>query len=528
MVMSKTAVSDYFNRDLNSYNWLKRAEESEVAAEVSELVNGSGFKFKTTPYLHQLVSFFIGVCEEQFLYFLDTGTGKTKLVLDLATFFKAEGKVSSVLVFAPTDEAVYGWQEEIATHSDLTGVAAVGSSNEKWLAMTSGADVVVISYPGFVAAVCNRAEVKKGSRKKKMVPDKKLLADAAGLFSMVVFDEVHRCKNPQSLTFRVADYLSGRIHYRFGATGTPVGRDPMDFWAQFHLIDRGETLGDTIGMYRTAFFRGRPGYWGGMEWEFNQRFKHRLHRIIQNKSIRYESSECIDMPEQVVVTVPVMLTDEAKQFYRPATEQMKAAALARASQERVTDLKSSFSLLREICSGFIMWREEESEGQKGARQTVRLSENPKIRALVELVEDLPQESKVVIFHEFVESGRIIGEALRTAKIDCVEVRSETKKGNRDSISRFKTDPNCRALVINTQSGSESLNLQMANYMVFYESPVSPITRKQCMARIHRAGQTRRTFFYDLVTKGTVEQRILEFLKEGKDLFEAIVNGKGKL
>jgi SNF2 family DNA or RNA helicase len=79
-------------------------------------------------------------------------------------------------------------------------------------------------------------------------------------------------------------------------------------------------------------------------------------------------------------------------------------------------------------------------------------------------------------------------------------------------------------VINNKVGAYSLDglQEVANYTMFYESPVSPIDREQAERRLRREGQKRRVFQYDLVTRGTVDEKILTFHAEGEELFKALV------
>ena len=81
-------------------------------------------------------------------------------------------------------------------------------------------------------------------------------------------------------------------------------------------------------------------------------------------------------------------------------------------------------------------------------------------------------------------------------------------------------------VVSNSMGAYSLNLQMAKYLAFYESPVSPKIRKQAQRRVERQhSEHDKVFIYDMVTRGTYDERILEFHKEGEDLFEAIIRGR---
>lgn len=524
MIISKKHVQDFLNRSLNSFYWIKRAAERDILDEIRELAKPVGFKFLTKPYKHQAECFYIGACEESFLFFADMGLGKTKVTLDLYRYFRKAGRVSRGIITCPSDTSADGWVAESKVHcTDYVLRAATGSSEEKWKVMRDAtADLVVVSYPGLVAMSCKMG---KSRGKNKMSPDTEKIKELCTLFDFVGLDEIHRCKNHNSLTFKVCDFLCDTADIRFGLTGTPMNA-PEDFWAQFYLIDRGETLGETLGIFRAAYFNQVHSMWAynGIDYEFDRRKQKRFTKTIRHKSIRYEQDECLDLPKTVFTKVPVTLTQEARAYYAPQRQKLVESMKAR--NRDAMGLEKSFVVLREVCSGFVMWSDEDAE--KKQRQVLRFQQNPKLDSLLELVEEIPATSKVVIFHEFVESGRMIGEALAKAKIKAAEVRAEVK-ARRDNVTKFLNDPECRVLVINTAAGGESLNLQVANYMIFYETPISPIMRKQCLARIRRAGQNAGTvFYYDLVAKGTVEEQILGALEEGANLFDQIVNGKATL
>ena len=99
------------------------------------------------------------------------------------------------------------------------------------------------------------------------------------------------------------------------------------------------------------------------------------------------------------------------------------------------------------------------------------------------------------------------------------------KDTKALLARFNTDPNCRVLVLQNQFGL-GLNLQAARYGIFYEAPLSPIIRQQCIRRFERQHSTHAAVFqYDLVCSNTVDERILALLKEGKDLFQELIDGR---
>ena len=121
---------------------------------------------------------------------------------------------------------------------------------------------------------------------------------------------------------------------------------------------------------------------------------------------------------------------------------------------------------------------------------------------------------------------LVSEAITELKIKHEWLYGGTKD-KAATRTNFMHDPNTRVLLMNSVAGGTGNDgLQtVAQYMVFFETPTDPTTRKQVEARIHRPGQRHRTFFYDLTIKRSIDKGILESIAEGHDLYEAVVNGK---
>jgi hypothetical protein len=329
---------------------------------------------------------------------------------------------------------------------------------------------------------------------------------------------VHNCTclmNHRSLQFNIAKRMSRGYDFRVGLTGTPLGRDPQVLWPQFYVVDRGEALGETMGVFRHTFFVEKPGFWGGVERTFKKKMTTDLHRLMAHSSIRYSVKECLDLPPKLVSERPFAMTDEQWGYYQAVTDKIRETA----ADERLLDVQGLFIRLRQITGGFVSLGGEPSA----------LAENPKLDTLMEMLNELPEDEKIVIFNEFVFSGDQIAHALKDRGITAARLYSGTKD-KQGELRRFVGDPKVRAFVVNSQSGAHGLNLQESGckYVAFYESPVSPIVRQQAEARVWRQGQDRTVFIYDLVARHTVDEKILKFLAEGRDLFTALVEGGTKL
>lgn len=519
-MISKHAVREYLDRPFEDHRWLKECTRRELIAAIKD-TRPSGFKFKVKPFHHQLVSLWLAVCYPGFLFTLDMGLGKSKVMLDAFEWHRRASGAQRMLVLVPNSVNLYTWAEQVEQHSFFRCAHPDGRAKD-WLDQIPDidAEVFVITYAGLQAMVCERGRKKTKTRGGVLKPDAARVKRLASMFDMVVYDEVHRAKDHNSLTFRVCSMLSRHVQFRYGLTGTPFARDPGAYWAELYLVDLGQTLGSAYGFFREVFYRqhlrqARFNTW--MEYKFDRRMGTRLHRMVQHRSIRYADSECRDMPALHHVVRKLPAQDVLLNYH---AEVRSRAADARKDRNR---LEGAFMRMRQIASGF-MYLKDESDGGRDVVSLVDDKNNVKLQALEGLLEKLPVGESMVVFHEFIQSGHMIANLLNRMHVQHIRLPG----AKQEDIIRFKQDPQVRVMVANSKSGSVGGNFQHARYMVFFESPVSPIDRSQAEKRCYGRGEKKRMHIYDLAIQDSVEERILAFLKDGKDLFKAIVEGKEKL
>jgi len=517
-MISKNTIKEFICKEYEGWDWLKTLTKSQLIQEIEFYKSKvPSFEFKTIPYTHQLAAFLIGIYNDEFLFLLDMGTGKTKIVIDILTFKKKLGKINKKILFlVPYPINVESCITEVNTHSNFTANGLKGSSVEKWEQLQSAKeDIIVLNYDGLIAMLCNKVTRKskstsKSINKMKMEPVSKKVDIFCSYFSAVVFDECHFMKNRISLTFRVCNLLSSICKIRYGLTGTPFGRNPEDLWSQFYLIDKGKTLGEYITIFREAFFSTKVNYFGGYEYKFLSKYEDNLNRRIKNKSIRYSETEVNDLPSCVHNILEFNLDEEARTLYRQALNGLIE------SKGNLIEIDNYYTKTRQISSGFMYFKTEE-----GLKEEIVFLDNPKLELLMSIISSTNEDEKMVIFNEFIKSGDIIEERLKKEKIKYVRAYSGTKDKTKE-LNKFLHQPKYKILLANSQSVGIGLNLQIARYVVFYESPVSPIERKQAEKRCHRTGQTRTVFMYDLVAKNSIDKIVLQNLQQGKDLFKAIL------
>lgn len=281
------------------------------------------------------------------------------------------------------------------------------------------------------------------------------------------------------------------------------------------MVDKGETFGNTIGFYREMFFIKGSGFGGRAVYNFDERLSDELHYKMGKSSIRYRDDECQDLPKKKELIKKVLFSEEAYSYYQPAAESFRQALI----EKDYNSTELSFHKLRELCAGFISIKDEEEN-----KIIIEFDNPPKIKMLESLLNEIPKDSKVVIFHFFIPSGRLIEKLLMSMNIKYSTVRGETVD-KIEQITRFKDkDNDTQVLVANTKSASAGGNFQVANYLIFYDPPISPITRKQCVKRVYRGGQKKSVTIVDLIVGGSVEEKIFSYVSEGENLFNYIMNG----
>lgn len=507
MTVRKEALVEYFGRKLDDWSWLKGVPEADL---YNELVALGAAPYKTRPWKHQLAYLLLMQTLDRLLILLDMGGGKTKIILDDVTAKMQRGLVYKVLVVVPNSLNIDTWCRAAQEHSDLS-VWPVDCSNigEKWERLSGPlGDVTVVDYAGLALAVLDRSK----KVKKKLAVDQKRVRALADAYDIVVFDEVHKLKNRSSTWHAIAKSLADRVPYVYGLTGTLFGRDAEEAWAVTSVIDGGETFG-TLGLFRSAFFDAKPNPWTGVEYKLNAKKSPVLHTMLQHRSLRYDEHELLELPHREDRVIRLDFPDEQRQRYLSAVEGLVN------SEGKFTELDAQWLRMRQITSGYMSWKDAYGE------HTVTFKEQPKLDHLVHIVDATVGSTKVVVCYEYTATGQAIVDRLRREGHEPLWIYGGTKN-KPATLAKFLRDDGPRVLVMNSAAGGTGTDglQKVSRCLVFYESPASPLVRKQTLKRVHREGGVGRCFIYDLVFKGSVDTQILKFIKDGNDLHDAVVTG----
>ncbi len=511
MTIAKKALAEFLNREREDFTFLKQWRRQDLLEELRSLSVRPHITSPFKHWHHQLVGLLLFCLFDGFLLFLNMGTGKTRIMLEAFAYRRRAGEATKALILALNDVNVFTIEDEAEVLAPQFKVQVLAGSTEKrWQQLEeSDAHLFVMSYAG-LRAMCTQKVKHKGRYIQK--PDERLVKRLCKIIDWAAYDEIHKCKNHKSVTYRCCKYISKHTRFHYGSTGTAFGRNPEDLWAEFLLCDEGESIGATLGLFRAAYFNEKTGYGGWKIYEFDKRQKPEFQKGIKHRSIYYADSEIGDMPKRVAHKILLRPEKTLATHYNEALEALQHAA-------RNDEIENNWTRLRMICSGFISYRGEDSE-----RIQIELPNNPKLQSLVAWAEQVPLDVKGIIVHEFIYSGLLIERTLAELGLPYLTLNGATKD-KRHAYTAFRKDKKHRFLVMNWKSGGTAGNYQVAPYMRFYESPVSPIERKQTEYRIRRRdSSSRRVYYSDPVIKGSVEEDILAFLREGRNLYKELMHG----
>jgi len=509
---SRKAIADYLDRDFDSFAWMKKLTRDDILSELSR------FKvvpeFKTEPWLHQLVCLYIGLCQPRFLFLLDMGLGKSKIVSDLAWQSIREKRTKHGLVLVPRVINIDSWTDDLGKHSHLqpNPVNIEDIEEKRYRLLHPTGDLTVIDYMGLQWALCRKVTTKKKTR---LEPDPDLVARAQKLYQFVGIDESHKLRNAENLWFDLVSSLTSSASQVYAMTGTLFGKSPVEMWPQFKLVDGGETFGEDIGLFRSAFFNAKPRRFGyGNDYIYEVSKTRQLNKMIAHRSIRYDDDEIGDLPPRIYRRINLDMAPDQQEHYLRALEGVINAG------GEPNALEAPWLRMRQITSGYLRWKDANGE------HTLHFKHNPKLEMLMRLVTEA--SSKVVVCYDYTETGALICKRLKAEGIGHEWLYGGTKDKS-GARRKFMTDPDCRVFVMNSEAGGTGNDglQKVAKYMVFFESPTPPITRKQTEKRIHRPGMNGRCYIYDLAVKKTVDAGILSALQEGRDLYDSVMRGSKK-
>lgn len=513
MPIDPAVVAQFLGREWPNPPNTKGMEPGDLRQMIFD-VTGVEYTERTKSRQHQLEGTAFALHQQRALMFFWMRLGKSKMALDWCAHLRKSALVRKkglILTHAPVGSDV--WMGQVAAHSHLKAVVVRAGPNAGDIfcdALSDDSDLVIISRSVVQALFTEKRVSRKGAN--KLYPDHDKLDLAAPCFDHCVVDETHFYGNPFGLPFLLAQDLITDCVFRIGLTGTPVGRNPFVLWAQAALIDGGRHFSSSYKFFEGCF--GEPKWAHFLKRDvmvFDKaklpQFQYKLDRF----SMSYGQHEIKGAPV-IANQVRLEMLPDQRAAYNGVVRRLLAT---HASQRE--EIEATFIQMRQIASGWLNFTDDD-----GDQQTVHFP-SIKLEWLKETITELPPDLPVVIFHEFIETGRLICDMLTAAKIKNVALRGETRDKT-GAIADFQSGK-VQVLVANAAAGGVGVDLPRADYLLFYESPVSPIVRAQAAARPMARGE--RVLVLDDLVCSPVEDKILSFISEGDNLLAKLLKGGGK-
>ena len=467
------------------------------------------YNFKTKPLHHQAVSLAWSQEHSRLAYWHDIGVGKSLTSLYTIKLWGAK----KTLIIHPS--AVRSWTEQISKHTNQSCINLQGTAKVRKEKIKQKADLYLINYEGLRVLFwmdSGKTKInKKGKPEAIMCVDKDAIKHAG--FDSVIVDEAHHTSNRDAIQTQIAHELSMQAKYAIIMTGSPISTDEMNLWAEYWVLDGGICLGTNFYKFRSAHFNnfelklksGRKFF----KWYITKSGKEAILEKVAAKTLRYSREECFDLPKKVYQSRYVDANIEQRKLMKGLIDGIQIELESGVLKQQ--DLLHRAGKLSQVVGGFLLLED-------GGVQ--RTKKNPKLAELDAVLDEV--EGKVVIFHEYVEEGRMIEELMKRKKLKFASLRGEIKNKDKQYL-KFKNDKNVRVLIANPASGGEGLNLQEASVAIFYSNGYAGATvRQQAEGRIWRLGQTRPCLFIDLLMKDSIDEHKMGVLKDRADMAAGIL------
>ena len=458
------------------------------------------YKFKTKPYAHQLKALEMSWNKEVFAYFMEMGTGKSKVLLDNAAMLFDKGKINSVLIVAP--KGVYkNWHdseipEHLPKHIDRNVVL--------WKAMITKeqkSKLDSLFVEDFTKLQIFIMNVEALSTKKGLDFAHQFLNVRKALFAI---DESTTIKNPGAKRTKNIISLSKLGKYRRILTGSPVTKSPLDLYKQCEFLDPWLLGHQSYYTFRTRYAIMRSANFNGRSVQIVVGYKHldELAEKLKPFSYRVLKDDCLDLPPKTFMKRVIQLTPEQNKLY----QQMKQLALAELNGKMTTTATVLTQLMRlqQITCGHF-------KADDGSVQNIK---NNRIDQLMELIDEV--EGKAIIWAHWRHDIDTIVESIEDKYPgSVVTYYGDTTTEDRQKAIKEMQNPESkvRFLVGTPQTGGYGITLTGASTMIYYSNGYDLEKRKQSEARIDRIGQKKPMTYIDILAENTVDERIVKALRK---------------
>ena len=457
------------------------------------------YKFKTKPYAHQLTALEKSWNKETYAYFMEMGTGKTKVLIDNMSMLYDKGKIDGALIIAPKGVIKTWYEQELPTHlpNHIENVTVLWQPNitktqqeklESLFKIETSLHILVMN----VEALSTEKGVKFAS---KFLNSHKVL---------MAIDESTTIKTPTAKRTKNIIGLGKLSKYRRIMTGSPVTKNPLDLYTQCEFLDPYLLDHASYYSFRNRYAVMKSMHVRGRTIQVVHEFQNlaELSDKLKDFSYRVLKKDCLDLPPKNWTKRHITLSKEQQKVY----DEMKKTALATLNGKVTSTMNVITQLMRlqQITCGHFT-------ADDGSTQLIS---NNRLTELMDVLDET--EGKAIIWgHWQKDIQNIVDEIEKVhGPESVVSYYGLTPQDERqDNIRKFQDDPRCRFMVGTPSTGGYGITLTAANTVIYYSNGYDLEKRLQSEDRAHRIGQKENVTYVDIIAEKTVDEKIVKSLRK---------------
>jgi SNF2 family DNA or RNA helicase len=437
--------------------------------------------------------------KETYAYFMEMGTGKTKVLIDNMSMLYDKGKIDGALIIAPKGVIKTWYEQELPTHlpNHIENVTVLWQSNitktqqeklESLFEIGTALHILVMNVEAF--------STEKGIKfASKFLNSHKVL---------MAIDESTTIKTPTAKRTKNIIDLGEYAKYRRIMTGSPVTKNPLDLYTQCYFLDPYLLDHASYYAFRNRYAVMKSMHVRGRTIQVVHAFQNlgELSEKLQGFSYRVLKEDCLDLPPKNWTKRHITLSKEQQKVY----DQMKKTALATLNGKVTSTMTVITQLMRlqQITCGHFV-------ADDGSTQEIK---NNRITELMEVLDEI--EGKAIIWgHWQKDIQNIVDEIDKIhGPGSVVSYYGLTPQDERqDNIRKFQDDPKCRFMVGTPSTGGYGITLTAANTVIYYSNGYDLEKRLQSEDRAHRIGQKKNVTYIDIIAEDTVDEKIVKSLRK---------------
>jgi hypothetical protein len=478
------------------------------------------FAYKHKPYSHQNKAFALARGKIAFGYFMEMGTGKTKVQLDDAADLHlnggVNGKIDTFIIIAPNGVHAQWVNEQIPEHLSpavdyRAAYTGASLSREEQNRMSE-----TLKFKGglrIFAIHIDSMSHKKGQEFLRQI--------LLGGNCLIAIDESSRIKDSNSKRTKFLIEVGKLAKYRRIMTGTPISQGAEDLYSQFAFLDP-----DILGYGSFFAFRNHFCRLGGFQ---NKKIigyanEQELMDKIDSHTYRVLKDDCLDLPERNYITRQVLMHPEQQRIYDQVRKDFfveldQGILTAKMAVQRITRLQ-------QIVNGFI-WKNAKKDKYTGeVIEPFMYQEFPqnRVQATIDIIKETNPNTKVIVWIKFQGDYKLLSEAFEKEGIGFTDYVGATPTEVRaEHIERFRTDPKCKVFLATPRAGGIGLNLTCASEVIWFSRDWSLENELQANDRVHRIGQRKVVNYHFLTSPKTVDEKIDKALKSKQSVADNLID-----